>query len=99
MKGKRRRRARRVVSDVNDVTKPARSDVFVRKQRRSARIDERGLGAAVAQKISDELGGRQRVDEHRHETGADRAEDRRRVFGTIVEQHQHAATASEPDRH
>ena len=63
------------------------------EQGRCARIDNRRFGAAVLQEIGDKLGRRKRIDEHRHKTGANGAEDCGRIFGTIIEHHQHAPAA------
>ena len=81
---------------MHDSAKPARSDVVVAQQRRGARIDKRRFGAAVLQEIGDKLRRRQRIDEHRHKASANGTENRRRVFGPVIEQHQHTPAARKP---
>ena len=96
VKGKRRHGLRRVISDVNDSTEATRADVVMAEQCPGARIDKRRFGAAVPQEICDKLRRRKRIDEHGHKAGANGAENRRCVFGTVIEQHQHAPAARKP---
>ena len=45
-----------------------------------------------------QIGRRQRIDQQRHKTGADRAKERRRIGRSVVEKHQDAIAALQPQR-
>ncbi len=66
-------------------------------------IGERGIadgdrGAGIGQIELQQIGRRERVDQQRHEAGADGAEHGGRIGGRVVEEQQHAVAALQSER-
>jgi hypothetical protein len=74
------------LSHQNDMPQSARTHVIMVEQAHEVALDDRHLSAAVLQVVRDQLIRRERINEHRHEAGTHRTEDRCRVLRCVVHQ-------------
>src|SRR5665213_2220910 len=62
-------------------------------------VGDGDAGAGIRQIKLQQVRRRQRVDQQRHESGANRAEERRRIGRRVVQEHQDAVAAFQSERH